>query len=151
MKTNALSAFIGVYRRLKILLPGLSYHPALTALRSHRTTTGKDDTDTKMYSLACHLGWGTSVKETECEKSQIPGESAQPLNARSISGLAKVRVPSWFKVTHEFPGVHIDVAGRANLSKYFPRRPPCADGMTEEHTCPRGFTIHTPAAKVSRT
>ena len=104
MKTNALSAFIGVDRRLKILLPGLTYHPALTALRSHRTTTGKDDTDTKMYSLACHLGWGTSVKETDYEKNHIPGESAQPLNARSISGLAKVRVPSWFKVTHEFPG-----------------------------------------------
>src|ERR1019366_4767903 len=71
MKPNALSAFIGVYRRLKILLPGLSYHPALTALRSHRTTTGKDDTDTKMYSLACHLGWGTSVKETDYEREAV--------------------------------------------------------------------------------
>src|ERR1039458_5863875 len=120
MKTNALSAFIGVYRRLKILLPGLSDHPALTALRSHRTTTGKDDTDTKMYSLACHLGWGTSVKETDYEKNHISGESAQPLNARSISGLAKVRVPSWFKVPHEFPG---RAAFSIDLEVQLPRSP----------------------------
>src|ERR1035438_9673764 len=115
MKTNALSAFIGVYRRLKILLPGLSYHPALTDLRSHRTTTGKDDTDTKMYCLACHLGWGTSVKETDYEKNHISGESAQPLNARSIRGLAKVRVPSWFKVTHEFSDEPLRVGRRKLL------------------------------------
>ena len=43
-------------------------------------------------------------KRNSLRKEPDSGEPAQPLNARSISGLAKVRAPSWLKVTHKFLG-----------------------------------------------
>ena len=70
LKTNALSAFIGVYQRPKILVSGLFHHPALTTLRSDRTTKGKDYTDTKMNPCG-YPGCRTSAKETHYEKNQI--------------------------------------------------------------------------------
>jgi hypothetical protein len=102
LKTTALSAFIGVYQRPKIVFPDFSII-LLTALRRDRARKGKDDTDAKMNPCVPSR-MPHERKRNWLRKEQYSGELAQPLNARSISGLARARAPFWLKVTHKFLG-----------------------------------------------
>ena len=103
LKTGFLSAFIGVDRRPKIVVSGLLYDPALTTLRRDRARKGKDHTGTKMNPRV-PFRMPHERKRDWLPEEPFSGEPAQPLNARCISGLAKVQAPSWLKVTHKFPG-----------------------------------------------
>ena len=64
-------------------------------------------------------------KRNWLRKEQYSGELAQPLNARSISGLAKAWVPSWLKVTHKFSGralnenLHLRFPAAGTLKRYY--------------------------------
>ena len=102
-KTNALSAFIGVYRRPEMAVSGRFPHPALTAFRRDRARKEQGCHRRPEESWRAIRDAARGEKKLPPKRTIFSGEPAPPLNPRSIGGLAKIRTIPWPKSYPQIP------------------------------------------------